>query len=177
MSWYAVKNNQSKRLQRETYTWKRLENPQPEIWFSLVWLGWVGFYGISTFVGYLMPNPFLYKWSVLFQAILFSKSMQFSSIWPIDRTLSDITTPGLSGPGSDGNEGVVHIPQSSSITGTSPSDYLVSYPGHSLRWGVLLLCRGQSVYSTAPPNWARFGLVLWHINHCTLFNAKSIFIH
>ena len=27
------------------------------------WLvGWlVGFYGISTFVGYLMPNPFLYK--------------------------------------------------------------------------------------------------------------------
>ena len=25
---------------------------------------WV--YGISTFVGYLMPNPFLYKWTVLF---------------------------------------------------------------------------------------------------------------
>ena len=25
-------------------------------------VGWlVGFYGISTFVGYLMPNPFLYK--------------------------------------------------------------------------------------------------------------------
>ena len=24
-------------------------------------------------------------------------------------------------------------------------------------------------------NW--FGLVLWHINHCRLFNAKSIFIH
>ena len=22
-----------------------------------------------------------------------------------------------------------------------------------------------------------FGLVLWHINHCWLFNAKSIFIH
>ena len=26
------------------------------IWFGLVW-----FYGISTFVGYLTPNPFLYK--------------------------------------------------------------------------------------------------------------------
>ena len=26
---------------------------------SLFWLvGWLGFYGISTFVGYLMPNPF-----------------------------------------------------------------------------------------------------------------------
>ena len=25
-------------------------------------IGWLfGFYGISTFVGYLMPNPFLYK--------------------------------------------------------------------------------------------------------------------
>ena len=24
---------------------------------GLVWLGWVGFYGISTFVGYLISNP------------------------------------------------------------------------------------------------------------------------
>ena len=24
---------------------------------------------------------------------------------------------------------------------------------------------------------AVFGLVLWHINHCRLFNAKYIFIH
>ena len=39
------------------------------------WL--VGFYGISTFVGYLMPNPFLYKYSVLFQTIQFSMSTQF----------------------------------------------------------------------------------------------------
>ena len=30
---------------------------------DLIWLvGWlVSFYGISTFVGYLMPNTFLYK--------------------------------------------------------------------------------------------------------------------
>ena len=35
-----------------------------------------GFYGISTFVGYLMPNPFLYKKSVLFQTIQFSMSTQ-----------------------------------------------------------------------------------------------------
>ena len=28
-------------------------------WYGLVWL--VGFYGISTFVGYLTPNPFLCK--------------------------------------------------------------------------------------------------------------------
>ena len=66
--------------------------------------------------------------------------MLFSSIWPIDKTLSDVTTQGQSGCGSDGNEGVPRIPQSSSITGTSPSDFLVSYLGHSLR-GVLSLCK------------------------------------
>ena len=60
---------------------------------------------------------------------------------PIYRTLSGATTPGQSGPGSNGNEGVLRIPQSSSIAGTSPSDCLVSYPGHSLG-GVLPLCRG-----------------------------------
>ena len=52
--------------------------------------------------------------------------MQFSSIWPIDRTLSGATTPGQSGPRSDGNERVLCIPQSSSITGTSLPDYIWS---------------------------------------------------
>ena len=46
--------------------------------------------------------------------------MQFSSIQPIDRALSGATIPGQSGPGSNVNEGVLRIPQSSSITGTSP---------------------------------------------------------
>ena len=69
---------------------------------------------------------------VLFQAIQFSISTQFSSIWLIDRTLSDATTLSQSRPGSDGNEEVLRNPQNSSITGTSPSDCLVSYPGHSL---------------------------------------------
>ena len=40
----------------------------------------------------------------------------FSSIWPIDRTLSGATTTGQSGPGSNGNERVLNISQSSSIT-------------------------------------------------------------
>ena len=35
-----------------------------------------GFYGISTFVSYLMSNPLLYK--VLFQTIQFSMSTQFN---------------------------------------------------------------------------------------------------
>ena len=66
----------------------------------------------------------------LFQAIQFCRKTQFSSFLPIVRTLSGATTLGQSGPRSNGNEGVLHIPQSSSITGTSPSDCLVSYPGH-----------------------------------------------
>ena len=41
-------------------------------------VGWlVGFYGISTYVGYLMPDPFLFKLSVLFQTIYLSMSTQF----------------------------------------------------------------------------------------------------
>ena len=39
-----------------------------------------------------------------------SQPTQFSSIRPIDRTLSDATTSGQSGPGSYGNEGVPCIP-------------------------------------------------------------------
>ena len=66
--------------------------------------------------------------------------MSNSSIWPIDRALSGATTLGQSGPGSDGNEGVLCIPQSSSITEASPSDCLASYTGFQL--GVVLpLCR------------------------------------
>ena len=78
--------------------------------------------------------------TVLFQAVQFSISTQFSLVWPIDRTQSGATTPGQSGPGSNGNEGALRIPESSSSTGTSPSDCLVSYPGHSLG-GILHLCR------------------------------------
>ena len=70
--------------------------------------------------------------TILFQIIQFSISMQFNSIQPIDRALSGATIPGQSGPGSNGNEGVLLILQSSSITGTSPWDCLVSYLGHSL---------------------------------------------
>ena len=48
--------------------------------------------------------------TVQFQVILFGMSTQFSSIWAVDRTLSGAITPD----------------QSSSISGTLPSDCLVS---------------------------------------------------
>ena len=83
----------------------------------------------------------------LFQAIQFHT--QFSSIWPIDRTLSCAATPGPSGPGRDSDERVLCIFQSSSITGASPSDCFVSYPEHSLVESFSSV-EMQSVYSTGP---------------------------
>ena len=78
---------------------------------------------------------------VLFQAFPSSISTQFCSIRSIDRALSGVTTRVQSGSRSYGNEGVLRIPQSSSITGTSPSDCLVSYLGHSLERGLTSLRR------------------------------------
>ena len=45
----------------------------------------------------------------------------------MERTLSSSTSPSQSDGGSDGNEGVLRISQSSSITGASPSNCLMSY--------------------------------------------------
>ena len=86
--------------------------------------------------------------TVLFQTTQFSISTQFSSIWPIDRILSGVTTPSQNGPGSGDIEGVLHIPQSFRV---SPSDCLVPYPRHSLG-EVLALCR-DAVGVFYSPSW------------------------
>ena len=46
---------------------ERMINPKFMVWF----------YGISTTIGYLMPNPFLYLLTVLFQTIQLSISKHF----------------------------------------------------------------------------------------------------
>ena len=76
-------------------------------------------------------------------------------------TLSCVTTPGPDEPLSDDNEEVLHIPQSSSITGNSPSDCLVSYQDN--RCGdltALQRCSGcilQSPQPTGPQDTCRGG--------------------
>ena len=75
--------------------------------------------------------------------------MSNSLIWPIYRTLSGVSTLGHSETGSNGNEGVLRIPQSSRAEG-SLSDGLILYSGH-------LLLNTPTV-STASANWA---LPLW----------------
>ena len=103
--------------------------------------------------------------------------MSNSSIWPIGRTLSGATTPGQSWPGSNGSEGVLHIPKSSSITGSSPSNYLVSYLRHSLRESYSS-AEMQSVYSTAPVDWARHWKGIPHYpkfqNGCLTIRCSSV---
>ena len=49
----------------------------------------------------------------------------------MDRTQSSATIPGQTGTDRDGNEVVLRIPYRSSITGTSPSVCLGSYPRHT----------------------------------------------
>ena len=73
--------------------------------------------------------------------------------------LSGATTPGQGGPGSDGNEGVLHIHQSSSITGTSTLDCLVSYTRTLVvEGGSYPSAKKQLVHSIAPADWAKLNL-------------------
>ena len=86
--------------------------------------------------------------------------MSNSFIWTIARNLSSATTPSQSGPGRDGNEGLLHIPQSSSIAEASTSDYLVSYPEHSLGKSYPSVEK-QSVYSAAPADWTKIYMSIY----------------
>ena len=136
--------------------------------------------------------------TVSFQTIQFSISTQFSSIWPIDKTLSGATTQDQSGPGNDGGEGVLNIPQSSCMTRTLQSDGLMSYPGLLLR-GSYPSKEMLSMYSAAQADWAnrgfkknlimtgRWGFCIlseissthWFyivINHAFSFYTKNIFL-
>ena len=119
-----------------------------------------------------MPNPFLYTETVLFQTIQFSIStyfsftqlnvqntsfqttqfsviIQFSSIWPIDRTPSGVTTTDWSGPRSGSNEEELWIPKIFICTEAPPSDGLVSYPRSSLEVSYPSV-EMQLVYSATP---------------------------
>ena len=79
--------------------------------------------------------------------------MIFKQIYcSIDGILTGTTTSGQNGPKNNGNEGVLYIHQSFR-TGVSPSEGLVSYPGHSSWEGdILPLCR-DAVGIFYSPDW------------------------
>ena len=67
-------------------------------------------------------------------------------------TQTGTRAPGLSGPGSNGNEGLLHILQISRTVAT-PRCSLVSYPGHPylmLMVEMLSLCTGYSQRILSP---------------------------
>ena len=112
--------------------------------------------------------------TVIFLTVQFSISTLFSSTWPIDRTLSVATTPGQSGPGSNGNERILCIFQNYSISGVSTSDCFVSYPELSLGQSYPS-AEMQSVYSAAPADWAANSL--WPTDWLFLFRYIYIYIY
>ena len=61
------------------------------------------------------------------------------SIWPIDVTQIGTTTPGQSGPGNNGYEGVLYIPQNSLLELDHQMQFSVI--SRTLVRGILLLCK------------------------------------
>ena len=122
--------------------------------------------------------------TIPFQTIQFNINSQFISIWPKDRALLGTTTPGQSGLGSDGNEEVLRILYRSSITGTSPSDFLVLY--QDIHGGVTSFVEMQSVYSTASVDWTvycemmeiiskrLFCVYLWMSRKCLFIDREHL---
>ena len=86
--------------------------------------------------------------TVLFQTIQFSISTQFSSVWAIIgpyQLLPHWAKVDLGGMAMKSYSAFFKAP-------ALPSDCLVSYPGHSLEWGLYSTAEKQSVSSTAPAN-------------------------
>ena len=82
------------------------------------------------------------------QSFVFTQFKCQTSIRPIDSTLSDATTQGESRPGSNGYEEALYILQSPK-TGTL--DWYRTFIGG----GFYLSVEMQSVYFTAPADWAK----------------------
>ena len=126
-------------------------------------------------MGIILITQFQCQKTVLFQTIPFSVSTHFSSIGTISRTLSVVTPPGQSGPGSNGNEGVLRTPQKLQHYWDSLSDCLVSYQDtHCLERKCIinsLLKHNSFVYSQLNNQTVLFQTILFSISH--LFTLSS----
>ena len=136
-----------------------------------------------TFLNELSSFLHTVKW---FQVLLYNSYNSTSviclhavcSILPIDRTLSSATLPGQCRPGSNGNEGVLHIHQKSKARAL-PSNGLMTYPGHLL--GVSYpSSEMQSVNSYSPTaDWAVkvSGLHMFIFIFFVLFLRRVFFVY
>ena len=115
------------------------------IYIKYIWFGLLGFYGISTIVGYLMPNP-------LYTYILNIYDLVWLGLWHINHCRLFNAKSSL----------YIYI------------KYiwfgLVGFYGISTIVGYLML---NPLYTYILNIYDLVWLGLWHINHCWLFNAKS----
>ena len=109
----------------------------------------------------LTIHLFSVKWSIssisnnsIDHKFVCTVQMWNSSIWSVDRT-----NPDQSGPRSNSNERVLHIPQSSRV-GALLSDGFVSNPGHSLRGCLTSLQRCRWCILQPQPNGFNDGSIL-----------------
>ena len=128
------------------------------------------------------------------------------SVWPIDENLTETTTPGPSRFGSNGNEEVSTLPRGPELEPRHKMQFSLILRTLPILIQAVFGENGQelcyfSISVEEDGNYIRirrkrhyfwdsykidillwllvstwFGLVLWHINHCRLFNAKFIFI-
>ena len=115
------------------------------IYIRYIWFGLVGFYGISTIVGYLMPNPF-------YTYTLDIYDLFGWVLWHINHCRLFNAKSFLYMYIKYIWFGLVGFYGISTIVG-----YLMPNPFYTYTLDIYDL----------------FGWVLWHINHCRLFNAKS----
>ena len=78
-----------------------------------------------------MPNPYTHK-QFYFRQFSYRISTQFSSIWPIDKSLSGATIPDQSGHESNGNKEVLCIPKTPALL--EPHRHTVYFNIQDTRW-------------------------------------------
>ena len=94
----------------------------------------VDFNGISTHLGlfYSLKLGNCVHCTFIFTFFLAHSYIKYRSVWSIDGTLTDTTTPHECGPGSNGYEGVCHTLQNWGLTIRCS---LASYLEHWFWWG------------------------------------------
>ena len=84
------------------------------------------------------------------------------SIWFINMILSDATTPGKSGPGSNGNEGVLQIPQISRFPKSRNQMVQCHIQGHSLEGLTTLQRCSRCILQCPLTDWAGCKCIVNH---------------
>ena len=114
--------------------------------------------------------------TVLFQTIQFSISIQFSFIWPIDRTLSSTSTPGQVDQGAMAMNGYSIFPKAPTLLKPRHEIVWVSYPGHSLEESYHS-AEMQSVSSPIPADCTHLFAELYCFKYICLIQVFCILLY